>query len=164
MKSIVVLILPVFVLISSECISQPGNGPTKNTSRRPVPSGPHVVGVFDGRTPCQEIAYKMNISVKPACHKIKWRIILYQDPITQSPTTCEIKGLFSRTEDDKTKWMIQRGTPSNPDAVVFILGADDSNTLYFLKGDDNILLFLDRNKDLMVGNRDFGYTLNRIEN
>ncbi len=34
-------------------------------------------------------------------------------------------------------------------------------SLYLLKGDDNILFFVDPNGRLLVGNEDFSYTLNR---
>ena len=33
----------------------------------------------------------------------------------------------------------------------------------FLKADDNILFFLNKDRNLMVGNADFSYTLNRVK-
>lgn len=30
-----------------------------------------------------------------------------------------------------------------------------------MKGDDNVLFFLDKDRNLLVGNSDFSYTLNR---
>ena len=164
MKCIILFLLLPLLLFATGSIAQTGNRPSKTTSRSSIPSGPHVFGVFDGRTSCQEIARELNITVSPRCHKIKWRVILYQDPITREPTSCEIKGPFAMGPDSKTRWTIERGTTSDPDAVVFHLAPGHPKSLYLLKGDDNVLFFLDKHKEIMVGNRDFGYTLNRIAN
>lgn len=156
-------LLPLLLLLSLECLAQ-GNVPTKTTSPQPIPSGPHVVGVFDGRTPCQQMAAQQHVQVRPECHKIKWRIILYQDPVTQTPTTCVVKGIFLWDDTRKTKWVIEKGIPADPDAVVFHLAPGEPDSMYLLKGDDNVLFFLDKEKKLMVGNSDFGYNLYRVEN
>jgi hypothetical protein len=58
--------------------------------------------------------------------------------------------------------VIVQGAKGDPDAVVIQLDPDDPNGfLSFLKADENILFFLDKNRDLLVGNDRFSYTLNR---
>jgi hypothetical protein len=61
-------------------------------------------------------------------------------------------------------WTVLRGTGTRPDAVVYQLDPDKPReSLSFLKADDNILFFLDEGRNLMVGNGDFSYTLNRAD-
>ena len=63
------------------------------------------------------------------------------------------------------KWAIVRGAKTNPDAVVYQLDSDKAQgSLLLLKADDNILFFLSKEKNLLVGNGDFSYTLNRGSN
>ena len=51
---------------------------------------------------------------------------------------------------------------TNPAAVVYQLDpANSEASLFFLKADDNILFFLDQEKNFMPGNDDFSYTLNK---
>ena len=62
------------------------------------------------------------------------------------------------------KWTIVRGTKTNPEAVVYQLEPDKpGGSLSCVKADDNILFFLDKERNLMVGNGDFSYTLNRSD-
>lgn len=39
------------------------NVPAKSNSSRPVASGPAVLGVFEGRFPCQEVAGQLQLRV-----------------------------------------------------------------------------------------------------
>lgn len=55
-----------------------------------------------------------------------------------------------------------RGPGANPEALIYQLDPNASQgSLLFLKADENILYFLDRSRNLLVGNYDFSYTLNR---
>ncbi|MDB4919020.1 MAG: hypothetical protein JWQ54_1003 [Mucilaginibacter sp.] len=139
-----------------------GNVPAKNTSRLPLPAGPSVVGVFDGRSPCQEMAKQLNEKTIPECTKIKWRLVLYQDPKTYEPTTYKLEGFVYRNPPREGKWTVIRGTKNDPMAIVYQLDPDKPDrSIYILKADDNVLFFMDKDKNLMVGNNDFSYTLNR---
>ena len=89
-------------------------------------------------------------------------IIFYQDSITGKPTTYETKG-FGKLSG-KGNWYILRGTPTDPAATVFQLKLDATTSLFLLKGDDNVLFILDRNKNFLIGNEKFSYTLNRARN
>lgn len=46
-----------------------------------------LIGVFDGKTPCQELAKYLNEQEKPECTKIKWRLTLYKDNLTTNSGT-----------------------------------------------------------------------------
>jgi hypothetical protein len=97
--------------------------------------------------------------------KVKWDLTLYQDPDRLTPTTYKLKGTFYRERIGEGRWAIVRGTMADPAAVVYQLDPDKpQGSLFLLKADDNILLFLDEERNLMVGNGDFSYTLNRAKN
>src|SRR5688572_33367314 len=65
---------------------------------------PSVFGVFQGRTPCQEIAAELGISVREECTKRKIHLTLFQDPLTARPTTFQSKGLGDAFREGK--WTI----------------------------------------------------------
>jgi hypothetical protein len=127
---------------------------------QPVKKMTALVGVFDGRTPCQELAKQLEEKTTAECIKIKWRLILYKDSITGEPTTYELIGFVHKKGNPGTgQWHIIK---ENATTTIYQLDRTGKKPLLFLKADDNILLFLDENKKIMVGNRDFSYTLNRI--
>ena len=118
---------------------------------------------FVGKTPCKELAAKLNISSSIDCFKLKWDLILFQDPEKNYPTTYELRRTGHRESVIKGKWIVSKATKTNPDAIVYQLDPDKPNeSLLLLKGDDNVLFFLDANRNLLVGNGDFSYTLNRL--
>src|SRR5437773_6375915 len=125
-------------------------------------TGPTVFGVFEGRTPCKGIARAMNIPLHAGSIKAKWRVTLYQNPETRAQTTYKLEGSLFRSEPREGNWTIVRGTDKDPNAPVYHLaGKEADSALFLLKGDDNVLFFLDQNRDPLVGNCDFSYTLNR---
>jgi len=132
-----------------------------SASSSPITSGPSTLGRFSGRSPCQQVAREINKPVSGDCMKVKWDLTLYQDQ-TLGPTTYRLKGTFYRERVREGTWRIVQGTKANPAAVVYQLDpANSEASLSFLKADDNILLFLDQEKNLMPGNGDFSYTLNK---
>jgi len=128
-----------------------------------IKQGPDVYGFFEGRSPCQEITRLLNVPGREECIKIKWALILYQDPVTKSPTHYALGGFLWRNPPKTGKWTIAKGTNEDPNAVVFQLDPEDRNGfLSFQKMDDNILFFLDKDRNLLIGNSQFSYTLNRM--
>jgi hypothetical protein len=122
-----------------------------------------VLGRFVGRSPCVEVAREMNQTVEADCMKFKWDLTLYQDAKTFAPTTYKLDGTLYRDQTRKGTWKMLGGARANPGAVIYQLDPDASQgSLLFLKADDNILYFLDRSRNLLVGNHDFSYTLNRF--
>ena len=123
----------------------------------------NLIGVFDGRTPCRDMAKQINEIVTTECIKIKWRLTLYKNADSVNQGIYELIGFVYKKDNPRMgKWNIVKGTYSNPDAIVYQLDQEGKEPLFLLKGDDNILFFLDQEKKLMVGNRDFSYTLNRV--
>lgn len=125
---------------------------------------------FAGRSPCQEIARELKRPVAGDCFKLKWSLQLYRDPQTFQPTTYLLRGTLYRNDSSGTerpregKWKVIRGTKADPNAVIYQLdafGADGPINL--LKGDRGVLFFLANNGYLLVGDKDFSYTLNRFE-
>lgn len=150
MIKIVLTLLLCSILETGTCISQS------------IKEDNMLIGTFDGRTPCQELAKQMHQTTIPECIKIKWRLKLYKDSLKTNTGTFELEGFVFRTKDIlKGKWNIIIGTNADPHAIVYQLSYQQGESLFIQKGDDNVLFFLDQQKNLMVGNRDFSYTLNR---
>ena len=124
--------------------------------------GSVLVGVFGGRTPCREVAQQLNHPVATDCMKLKWELTLYQDPQTRTPTTYKLRGTLFRDYDRQGTWTIVRGRQGDPNALIFKLDPEkNGRSLLLFNADDRVLFFLHNDGSLMVGNRDFSYTLNR---
>lgn len=132
------------------------------TPALPATNDSSIPGTFVGRSPCLEVAREINKAVNDDCMKLKWDLTLYLDPVTHNPTTYKLKGTLYRKQIGEGRWTIVKGTKTNPKAVVYQLDPDKAaGSLLFLKADDNILFFLDKEMNLLKGNGDFSYTLNR---
>jgi hypothetical protein len=129
----------------------------------PLATGPTVFGVFEGRSPCHGIARELKLPQHAGCHKVKWRVTLYQDPKTSAPTTYKVEGTLHRQSAREGTWSIVRGAKTDPNAVVCQLNPTPTEApLLLLKADDNILFFLNQDREPMVGHAEFSYTLNRV--
>jgi hypothetical protein len=122
-----------------------------------------LLGVFDGRVPCHEIALEFTgIADSPDCQRIKWRITIYHDPNTGAPTTYKLQGTRTTREG---AWTIVRGTKADPEAIVYKLDLNNAQaavqSVYFLRADDNHLMLLDGEGNLLVGDAVLSYTLSR---
>jgi hypothetical protein len=161
MKKLFFITLVFLLLQISSANSQVAavdNVPPVIPTRIEIPTGPTLFGVFEGRTPCTGVAAQMK-KTNTDCPKIKWRIILYCDAVTKEPTTCWVQG-----QPEGAKWKIIKGMPSNANAVIYQLDLVNAVTpVYLYKGDDNVLFFLDENKNFRVGNANFSFTLNRVQ-
>jgi hypothetical protein len=126
-----------------------------------MPAGSSVFAVFDGRTPCDEVALEFtNTESFPGCMKIKWRLTLYQDSATGEPG----RYLFMSTREFREgSWQIVNGRVDDAHAVVYELQPDGAKkSFYFLKVDENHLYLMDKTMNLLVGNELFSYTLSRV--
>ena len=163
MKRIIAFFITSFlVLFAGAQIISTSNQPSQVYPGGGIATGSHVYGVFAGRTACQDIMKELNLEVSAACIKRKMKVILYQDPGTGKPTTYETKGMDRWS--GKGNWFILQGTPTDPGATVFQIVLDAKTSLFLLKGDDNVLFILDKNKNFLIGNGKFSYTLNRARN
>ena len=134
-------------------------------TRPPIPTTPpgsSILGVFEGRLPCHEVAYDvLNVAPFPGCLKLKSRLTLYVDQTTGAPSSYMYMGTSTIREGT---WTILEGKEGDPGAVVYQLHLGDSQEpVSFLRADENHLFTLDRDLKLLVGNALFSYTLSRIE-
>ena len=161
---IIILFLNCLLISTNEVFSQilVENIPSKKTSSKPIATGASVHGVFEGRCPCQELAKELKIAIFTECFKTKWGLTLWQSPDNQTPSTYKIESSFYRETPREGKWKITKGTKNNPDAIVYQLDSEGLEPIFLMKGDENVLFFLDNNKNLLVGNMLFSYTLNRV--
>jgi hypothetical protein len=121
-----------------------------------------LLGVFDGRTPCNVLAAYLNAPPSPECIKIKWRLTLFVDSITRMNGRYELIGLTYKRENPRMgTWQIINGTHEDPQAIVYQLNENGRPPLLFQKCGNSVLFFLDKERKLLVGNKDFSYTLNR---
>jgi len=124
-----------------------------------------LIGIFDGRTPCQELAKQFNEPVTADCFKIKWRLKLYKNGADTNAGTYTLEGF--RYRGDKTlkgTWQLTKGAKADPNAVVYKLSNGVKGDLYFMKADDDVLFFLDGDKNIRKGNRLFSYALYNMMN
>lgn len=135
---------------SAELNVQSAQSPTENSM------------AFQGRTPCQELSRLMGLNKSAACNKMKWYIILYVDPVTKQPTYYLKGGRGYKKETmDKGSWEISSGKDGR---VIYKLDPEKkASAVNLLKADDNILFFTDHEGNLLVGNENFSYTLNRTK-
>jgi hypothetical protein len=129
----------------------------------PLATGPTVFGIFEGRSPCHGIAGELKMRQHAGCTKVKWRVTLYHDPKTSMPTRYKVEGSLFRAKAREGNWRIIRGMKTGPEAVVYRLESiHNEAALSMLKGDDNVLFFLNEGGEPMVGHAEFSYTLNRV--
>jgi hypothetical protein len=142
---------------------------SESISVLPIITDSATIGLFDGRTPCISIPRELNGITADGCQITKWRLTLYQDPKTHTPTTFQIYTVYVGKGNSRYtntgKWGMTRGTKTDPSAIVYelILDSDKPQSLTFLKGDDNILYFLDKDMNFMVGDNYTSFTLNRAK-
>ncbi len=177
-NNLVVCIAVLCMLPVNHAIAQTAtanNKPFSTVTYHPIPKGPSVYGIFEGRPLCRGIANQLQLATDADCVKLKCELVLYQDPVTFQPTNCTLSivgggdvikqpGNPYRLKHLEGKWSVVKGIPANPGAEVYRLELPKpGNYIYLLKGDANVLFVLDENKAFMTGNEDFSYTLNRVE-
>ena len=148
-------------------------------SQQNSPGTSSVLGIFVASTPCSTVSRPLpGISVSTDCEFIKWKLTLYQDESTKTPTTYKLHSLYGLPKQGTTgfigggekvdmegKWTIIKGMASARNAIVYQLkDSKTGKTISFLKLNDNILHLLDSDQRLMIGNAAWSYTLNRIGN
>jgi hypothetical protein len=128
----------------------------------PLSTGSHVFGVFEGRTPCQAVARVLGIAARPACWKAKWRVTLFNDPQTHKPTTYKLEGTLFRSAAREGNWRMASGAAGDPKATVYELtSGSGQREMRLLKGDHNVLFFLDEQRRPLTGTARNAYTLDR---
>lgn len=167
----------LFHLLTSQNELIPGNGGWSYSLNRKVPvnSGKILISsklsenkslqlIFDGRTPCQEIDTEHpEMNAGKSCFKLKWKLTLLKDSISQLPTTYVMRKVVdNKPRDVSGKWTVIYGIPTNPEVIIYKIEPDKpEESISFFVADDNILFFLDKNNEPYMGNEDFSFTLNR---
>ena len=130
----------------------------------PKETGAHVFGIFGGRSPCAGLARELKLTGEDSCVRVKWRVTLLKDPQTNQPTTYRVDSSLTRERGWTGAWRIVHGAPGFPDATVYQLDADGSHgPILLLRADDNLVLFLNQQRQPLPGSADFSYTLTRSD-
>ena len=112
---------------------------------------------FEGRTPCGVPGV---IPQGKLCYKLKWYLVLYGDPAKNESRAYRLLGTGYRAEGGRRgKWKIDTGKDGR--IIYQLLDEAGKPFIYLLKLDDGILIFTDEKGNLLVGDHDFSYTLNR---
>lgn len=120
--------------------------------------------VFEGRTPCQPIASgHPEMKRSDACFKLKWKLTLHRDPVSKQPTGYSFRKVIdNEPRQVEGSWAMRRGTGALNGTVIYTVGTENPETaMSFLVGDDNILIFLDKQMKPYPGNEHFSVALNR---
>ena len=114
---------------------------------------------FVGRTPCGVPGV---VSEGKTCYKLKWLIVLHSNRQPNSSGSFTIKGTRWRQEGGITgDWkVIDKGEGR---FIYQLNHRYGKGVLYFLKLDDNIIVFTDSSGKPLVGDKDYSYTLNVSE-
>ncbi|HET6768054.1 MAG TPA: hypothetical protein VFH08_11665 [Chitinophagaceae bacterium] len=113
--------------------------------------------VFEGRTPCGVPGI---IERGKECYKLKWLIVLYGNAAKNEPTSYKIIGTPYRAEGGRRgNWTITSGR--NGQISYHLIDEKGKPFIHLLKLDEGVLVFTDAKGNLLVGDLDFSYTLNR---
>lgn len=114
---------------------------------------PSLLGVFEGRIPCAD------------CERTKVRLILYQNQTTKTPTTYILERINVGESNERHitngNWTISHGTKADPEAVVYQLDTKLEGFRTYQALAENILLFLEEDMSLKVGDPGHSYTLSK---
>ncbi|HEU5164875.1 MAG TPA: hypothetical protein VFU29_05015 [Chitinophagaceae bacterium] len=112
---------------------------------------------FEGRTPC---GVPNIIEPGKLCYKLKWYLVLYSNKKNE-PATYRILGTPYRREEGgkRGNWKI---ITAKDGRIIYELNDENEKPfIYLLQLDQGVLIFTDANGNLLVGDHDFSYTLNR---
>ena len=112
---------------------------------------------FEGRTPCGVPGI---IEAGKECYKLKWLIVLYGNTAKNEPSAYKILATPYRAEGGRRgNWKITTGKDGR--IIYQLLEESGKPFINLLKLDEGVLIFTDSKGNLLVGNPDFSYTLNR---
>jgi hypothetical protein len=148
---------------------QPSSFTKERNEKTPVGSVLSSIGTFDCRAPCDKKLLQLSDKSAAGCNIIKLRLTLYQDSITHTPSSFLINKIYVGKGDTRYentgKWEIVKGKRNGSDVIIYKLHAYKDNLEFnLLKGDNNLLFFLDENMNFQVGDYYTSFTLNRVKN
>lgn len=146
------------VLLGAEGL--PG-APAPQARADDIPQAGALLGVFEGRTPCGPVANAFTGFPSQNCEKIKWELSLYRDAAKEDPGTYAFRGTRTSRQG---RWTIERRAgPEQHWTVYHLAAADGARVLSLLRVDDNVLLVLDADLKVLVGDPSWSYALNRTD-
>jgi hypothetical protein len=111
---------------------------------------------FEGRTPCTNFP---GTHPSPNCVKMKWLVVLYANSKTNEPTTYHLNGNYKRQGGIKGTWKTITGKGGR--MIYQLMVEKENESIYLLKLSEDILVFTDNQGKLLVGDKNFSYTLNK---
>jgi hypothetical protein len=157
-----VLLLIVNTQLSAQTAAK-DNIISESITFKDPPTGADIYGIFEGRTPCSPISKQLGATVAPDCDHLKWQVILYRDTLTLAPTAFTLTTELFDRRPLKGKWEIAEDKENTAGTLLVLYYSPNRKPLYLLKGDDNVLFILNDNRQMLTGNEDFSYTLNRVK-
>jgi hypothetical protein len=130
-------------------------------SRPEVAQADSLFGVFEGRTPCGRIATEFTGFPAQNCEKIKWRLTLYRNQATGSPSSYRYHG--TRTTRQGYWRVATSGGAQRARTVYHLTPAGPGGALSLLSIDDKVLLLLEPDGEVLVGDASWSYALNRVD-
>ncbi|HKP32166.1 MAG TPA: hypothetical protein VJT83_05545 [Chitinophagaceae bacterium] len=117
---------------------------------------------YEGRTPCTAMDSMQGLQKGPSCNKLKWYLAFYRDPVTGKPSHyLQNGGGYDWHIMYRGKWEI---IEEKNNRINIKLTPDDSHPpLYLVRLNDDLLYFTDAKGNLLVGDTDFSYVMNRRE-
>jgi len=132
------------------------------TFKEPL-KGASLYGVFEGRSLCDDFSRRIDPKLPSDLDHLKWQLVLLQDSITKQPMTYSLTTEMFGRKPMTGKWHLTKDIKNTLSAPVIVLEREQPNkALYLLKGDENVLFVLDDQMNLLTGDKDFSYTLNRV--
>lgn len=165
----------LFAAVSTAQTTAADNKVSQSITFHAIPKGPTIFGIFQGRPPRTDFADQLGVTVDADCEKLKCSLTLYVDSVTRRPAMYNLsivgggdvvkqQGGDYRHTEITGKWEIMKGVQAGSGAELYHLQIGNASAyLYLLKGDDNVLFVLNTKRELMAGNENFSYTLNRVE-
>ena len=138
--------------------------------------GSPVPIVFVASTPCTRGTKPLpGIPKEAGCELIKWHLKLSGDG-KQIPGAYILDCDYGMPKQGtrgfinggthlhrKGKWIIVKGTQSNPSAVIYRFDPEKpEESISFMRLNENLLHLLDSNNQLMIGNGAWSFTLSRV--
>lgn len=113
--------------------------------------------ILEGRTPCAIPGLLLEETV---CYKLKWHIVMYSNDNNNTGSYVIYSNLWGRQQEKKGTWSIVKN--SNNNSFYKLTDSNKQLPVFLVKIDDNIFMFANKEGNLLVGDEDFSYTLNRI--
>jgi hypothetical protein len=172
-------LFPGLAMLLAVSACAPGAIQTQMSNPPPAPSGSVPAAVFEGTTACSALTRPLpHIPADTDCELMIWKIILYQDSATGSPTIYVLESTYGASQPNSLGpagggtlitmegiWSIAKGTKADPEAELYQFYSEDSQlAVSFVKLSEDVIHVLNGDKTLMVGNAAWSYTLNRTDN